>query len=185
MKTICWAYTEDGRVCRKPATVLDQQRGFLVCQEHAPNREQQTNTQTSIMSTKTKTMPVAATGATASNESSYRTNPEVEGKIDNWIKQNPKGWDYIIAMPLDRLRRTVVLNEVRQLDRRQRVENGVMQEINNDPTRKQAYDILTKDMPEEQREEIILKMEREKWRAKQSQGQTQTQTRKEGVGVGV
>ena len=23
MKAICWAYTEDGRVCRQPATVLD------------------------------------------------------------------------------------------------------------------------------------------------------------------
>ena len=57
-----------------------------------------------------------------------------------------------------------------------------MQEINNDPVRKQAYDTLTKDMPEERREEVILGMEREKWRAKQK-NQTQTQTRREGVSV--
>ncbi len=134
------------------------------------------------MSAKTKTPPAAAAGATASSEPNYRINPEVEAKIDNWIKQNPKSWDYIKAMPRDRLERTVALNEVRQLDRRQRVESGVMEEINNDPVRKQAYDILTKDMPQEQREEVILRMEREQWRAKQ-QSQGQTQTKREGVSV--
>ena len=85
-------------------------------------------------------------------------------------------------MPRDRLERTVVLNDVRKLEARQRIETGVMQEINNDPVRKQAYDILTKDMPEERREEVILGMEREKWRAKQK-NQGQTQTKREGVGV--
>jgi hypothetical protein len=111
---------------------------------------------------KTRTPPNGASGATASNEPrTYRTNPETETKIDNWINQNAKGWDYIKTMPRDRLERTVVLNEVRQIERRQRVETGVMQAINNDPTRKQAYDLLTKDMPEDQREEVILKMERE------------------------
>jgi len=85
-------------------------------------------------------------------------------------------------MPRDRLERTVVLNDVRKMEARQRIETGVMQEINNDPVRKQAYDILTKDMPEERREEVILGMERGKWRAKQKT-QHQTQTRREGVSV--
>jgi len=85
-------------------------------------------------------------------------------------------------MPRDRLERTVVLNDVRKMEARQRIETGVMQEINNDPVRKQAYDTLTKDMPEERREEVILGMERGKWRAKQKT-QGQTQTRREGVTV--
>lgn len=188
MKAICWAYTEDDRVCRKPATILDPQRGFMVCQEHAMNREQDTNIQTEndIMSTmKTKNPP---TGAETNNEPrTYRTNPETEAKIDNWISENPKDWDYIKAMPIDRLRRTLVLNDVRRLEAKQRIDGEIMSEINNDPTRRQAYDILTKDMPEEQREEFILNAEREKRRNKQQQSQsrTQTQTRREGVGVGV
>ena len=132
---------------------------------------------------KGKTPPNGAAGATAPNEPrTYRTNPEMEAKIDNWIKQNPKGWDYIKDMPRDRLERTVVLNEVRQVERRQRIENGVMQAINSDPARKQAYEILTKDMPEDQREEVILNMERQQWRAKQ-QSQGHAQTRREGVKV--
>jgi hypothetical protein len=136
-----------------------------------------------MSTTKTKPAPNGASGATASNEpQTYRIDPETETKIDDWIKRNPKGWDYIKTMPRDRLERTVVLNDVRKMEARQRIETGVMQEINNDPVRKQAYDTLTKDMPEERREEVILGMEREKWRAKQKP-QTQTQTRREGVSV--
>ena len=138
------------------------------------------------MNTKTKTPPTGANGATASNESAYRINPEFEAKIDDWIKAHPKDWDYIAAMPIDRLRRTLVLNDVRRLEARERIDGEIMTEIRNDPTRRQAYDILTKDMPEEQREEFILKAEREKRRNKQqSQGQTQTQSRKETAGVAV
>ena len=31
----CIAYTETGTICRRPATVLDTQRGGMVCEEHA------------------------------------------------------------------------------------------------------------------------------------------------------
>jgi hypothetical protein len=34
----CIAYTEAGTICRRPATVLDTQRGGMVCEEHAPRR---------------------------------------------------------------------------------------------------------------------------------------------------
>jgi len=136
-----------------------------------------------MSTTKTKPASNGAPGANAPQEqTNYRINPEVEGKIDSYIKENPKYWNYLQAMPRDRLERTVVLNDVRKIEARQRIETGVMQEINNDPVRKQAYDTLTKDMPEERREEVILGMERGKWRAKQK-NQQQTQTRREGVSV--
>jgi hypothetical protein len=132
---------------------------------------------------KNKTPPASAATTPASNEPhNYRINPEKEAKIDDWIKNNQPSWDYIKAMPLDRLRRTVVLNEVRRIENRERVDTEIIQEINNDPARKQAYDILTKDMPEEQREEVILKMEREKRWAKQ-ESQSQKQPKKEAVTV--
>jgi hypothetical protein len=132
---------------------------------------------------KNKTPSASAASAPATNEPpNYRINPEKEAKIDDWIKNNQPSWDYIKAMPLDRLRRTVVLNEVRRIETRERIENETMQEINNDPARKQAYDIVTKDLPEDQREEVILKMEREKWRAKQ-ESQGQKQPKKESVTV--
>ncbi len=135
-----------------------------------------------MSTTKTKTPPNGAPGATASTEPNYRINPEVETKIDNWIKQNPKSWDYISAMPLDRLRRTLVLNEVRQIDRQQRVREFTMNRINANPDLKRAYETLVKDVPEDQREEVMSQMARQKQRAV-ARSQTQQQTKGEAVGV--
>ena len=102
------------------------------------------------MSTTTKTRPApnGASGASAPQEPpTYRSNPEVEAKIDAYIKENPKHWTYLQGMPRDRLERTVVLNEVRQLDRQQRMREGMMKRINENPKLKQAYETLVKDVP--------------------------------------
>ena len=136
-----------------------------------------------MSTTKTKLAPNGAADATASNEPrTYRINPEVEAKIDNWINHNAKDWDYIQAMPRDRLERTVVLNEVRQLDRQQRIREGVMTRINADPKLKQAYETLVKDVPADQREEVMTQMARQKQRTV-ARSQTQQQTQAEGVSV--
>jgi NCAIR mutase (PurE)-related protein len=85
-------------------------------------------------------------------------------------------------MPRDRLERTVVLNEVRQLDRQQRMREGMMERINANPKLKQAYETLVKDVPEEQREEVMSQIARQTQRAV-SRSQGQRQTRGETVGV--
>ena len=129
------------------------------------------------MSTTTKPRPApnGAPGASAPPEANYRVNPEVEAKIDAYIKENPKHWTYLQGMPRDRLERTVVLNEVRQLDRQQRMREGMMERINANPKLKQAYETLVKDVPEEQREEVMSQIARQTQRAvSRSQGQRQT-----------
>ena len=136
------------------------------------------------MSTTTKPRPApnGASGASAPPEANYRVNPEVEAKIDAYIKENPKHWTYLQGMPRDRLERTVVLNEVRQLDRQQRMREGMMERINANPKLKQAYEVLVKDVPEEQREEVISQIARQTQRAV-SRSQGQRQTKGEAVGV--
>ena len=133
-----------------------------------------------MSTTKTKPAPNGASGANAPQEpANYRINPEVEAKIDSYIKENPKYWNYLQAMPRDRLERTVVLNEVRQIDRQQRMREGIMKRINDDPKLKSAYEILVKDVPEDQREEVMTQMARQKQRTvarSQEQRQTQGQT---------
>ena len=145
-----------------------------------------TNTTNLIMSTtKTKTPPNSSpngTGSASVEPTTYRTNPEVEGKIDAYIKENPKHWSYLQGMPRDRLERTVVLNEVRQVERQQRIRDGMMKRINNDPKLKEAYEILVKDVPEDQREEVMTQMQRQKQRVV-ARSQTQQQTRGQAVGV--
>lgn len=126
------------------------------------------------MSTPKKTPPNGATGSTSVEPAVYRTNPEVEGKIDAYIKENPKYWTYLQQMPRDRLERTVVLSEVRQLDRQQRIRDSLMKEINNNPEMKQAYETLLKNVPEDLREQVMTQMAGQAKRAvARSQRQTQ------------
>jgi hypothetical protein len=130
---------------------------------------------------KTKSPLPPGTGGNESEQPTYRQNPEVDAKIDAHIKENPKYWAYIQGMPRDRLERTLVLGEVRELDRQQRMKEGVLKQINRNPALKQAYDILVKDLPEEQREDAIAQLARQTKRTvARSQGQ---QPRRESVQV--
>jgi len=135
------------------------------------------------MSTKTKSAPNGASSANAPQEPpTYRTNPEVEAKIDAYIKENPKHWAYLQGMPRERLERTVVLDEVRQLERQQRMREGLMKKVNASPELKQAYDTLVKNVPEDQREEVMSQIARQTQRVV-SRSQTQQQTKGQGVAV--
>lgn len=130
-----------------------------------------------------KTPPNGAPSANASpDQSAYRINPEVEAKIDAHIKENPKYLAYLQGMPRDRLERTVVLNEVRQIERQQRMREGMMKKINASPELKQAYETLVKNVPEDQREEVMSQIARQTQRAV---SRTQTQQQTKGLAVGV
>ena len=148
---------------------------------HAGNLNNQQNNL--IMSTKTKTTPNGANGANAPAEPpTYRINPEVEAKIDALIKENTKSWDYLPARPRERLERTVVLNEVREIDRQQRIREGVLKQINRSPELKQAYELLVKNVTDEQKEDVIAQIGRTTRRAV-ARVQGQQQARGEAVGV--
>ena len=131
---------------------------------------------------KTSAPPSASGNAAPADQPTFRTNPEVDAKIDAYIKDNPKYWAYVQAMPRERLERTVVLNEVRELDRQQRMREGLMKRINSNPALKNAYETLVKDLPEDQKEGVIAQIARSARRAvARTQGQQQTKT--EAVGV--
>ena len=114
-----------------------------------------------VNSNKTKTPANGASAAPASeaNESrEYRNIPEIDAKIDAYIKENPKRWAYIQEMPRDRLERALALTDVQKLDRQQRLQNGTMQQINRNPELKQAYETLVKNVPEDQRDEVMAQI---------------------------
>lgn len=131
---------------------------------------------------KTSAPPGAGGDAAPTDQPTFRTNPEVDAKIDAYIRDNPKYWAYVQAMPRERLERTVVLNEVRELDRQQRMREGLMKRIDANPALKNAYDTLVKDLPEEQREGVIAQIARSTRRAV-ARSQGQQQTKGEAVGV--
>jgi hypothetical protein len=135
-----------------------------------------------MSTTRTKNPPAGDANAPASNEPNFRVNPELEAKIDDWITENPKDWKYITSMPVDRLRRTIVLNDIRKTEARERIDEEILKAVKDDPKRKQTYDDLTEGMTEENRDRFIIRAERERRMARQTQ--TQSQSRREGVGVG-
>lgn len=137
----------------------------------------------SVMSTKTKPAPTSASGdAAPSDTPTFRTNPQVDAKIDAYIKENPKYWTYVQGMPRERLERTVVLNEVREVDRQQRIRDGVMKKIEANPGLKRAYETLVKDLPDDQKDNVIAQLARTTRRAV-ARSQSQQQQKPEGVGV--
>jgi hypothetical protein len=140
--------------------------------------------QTQIIMNKPRTSapPGAGGNAAPTDQPTFRSNPEVDAKIDAYIKDNPKYWAYVQSMPRERLERTVVLNEVRELDRQQRMREGLMKRITANPALKNAYDTLVKDLPDDQKESVIAQIARSTRRAV-ARSQGQQQTRGEGVGV--
>ena len=133
-----------------------------------------------------KTKPSAPSSANGNagpgEQPTFRTNPEVDAKIDAYIKENPKYWTYVQAMPRERLERSVVLNEVRELDRQQRIREGVLKQINKNPELKQAYELLVKDLPEDQKESVIAQIGRTTRRAV-ARVQNQQEQKTDGVKV--
>lgn len=135
-----------------------------------------------MIKTKPTAPPGAGGNAAPTDSPAFRTNPEVDAKIDTYIKDNPKYWAYVQGMPRERLERSVVLNEVRELDRQQRIRVGVLKQINQNPEMKRAYDLLVKDLPEDQKEVVIAQIGRTARRAV-ARAQDQVQTRRQGVTV--
>ena len=86
----------------------------------------------------------------------FRDNPKVNARIDEYIKNNPKHWDYIQAMPRERLERALVLSEVNKLDRQQKMKDGILRKLEQNPELKQAYETLVKHLPEDQREKVMV-----------------------------
>src|SRR5262245_26282508 len=109
--------------------------------------------------------PSAGGSAAPIEQPTSRSNPQADADIDSYTKENPKCWSYVQSMPRERLERTVVLNEVRELDRQQRMREGIMKQIERNPEQKRAYEILVKDLPEDQKEVVMTQIARQARRA--------------------
>jgi hypothetical protein len=89
-------------------------------------------------------------------EPQLRENAQVNAKIDEYIKTNPKHWDYIQSLPPERMARALVLNEVQKQERTQKMREGIVRKLEQDPELKQAYQNLVKNLPEDQREQAMI-----------------------------
>lgn len=118
-------------------------------------------------------------GNGAANEPlEYRENDRINAQIDGYIKENPKHWDSIKAMPRERLERTVVWQQLRYNNRKQKLDNGLLRKVEENPELKRDYENLLKHVPEDQRDRAKVSIARTLVLS-QSRGERQ----KNGVGV--
>jgi hypothetical protein len=61
-------------------------------------------------------------------------------------------------MPRERLERSLIWNEVQKIDRQQKMRDGIMKRINANPELKQAFETLVKNVPEDQRESVMMQI---------------------------
>lgn len=116
--------------------------------------------------------------AGAPDDMAFRENPQINARIDEYIKENPKHWERIQAMPRERLERAVVLDQIQRNDRRERMQEGVLNKLNDNPEMKQHIEGLVKHLPEDQRESAMIAIASRTMQAlkpKQEQQQTQGQ----------
>ncbi len=126
---------------------------------------------------KNRTSNGDATGAAPEQgeQPQFRDNPQVNAKIDAYIEANPKHWQYIQSMPPERMARAVVLNEVNKEDRQQRMREGIMKKLDQNPEMKAAYETLVKNLPEDQREKMMTTLAARTMRAVTPREPRQTQ----------
>ena len=97
-----------------------------------------------------------ATGTEPVAESpKYRDNVEINAKIDAYIQANPKEWACIQGLPRERLERTLVLQHVNKIERRERIRASVLKQLDQNPDLKEAYRKLVKNLPADQQEKAM------------------------------
>src|SRR5688572_14454196 len=133
-----------------------------------------------------KTKPQEASNARTPDGATpqFKNNPKVDEKIDTWIKDNPERWKFFHSLPPERMGRMLVLNEINNYERRQKMNNGILKKLEQNPEAKAAYETLVKSLPEDQRERAMVSIARQTMRVTAPR-QTQAKAQAPGVGVGM
>jgi uncharacterized membrane protein YheB (UPF0754 family) len=87
-------------------------------------------------------------------------HPEIDAKIDQFIKENPEVYDKINAYTKEELVRKRILDIVNDNQRRQGYSAEVREYVENNPTVKQEVERRLKRIPEEQRETAFVRIAR-------------------------
>lgn len=90
----------------------------------------------------------------------FRENDRINAQIDAYIKENPKHWELIKAMPRERLERTVAWQQIRFNTRKQKLDDGLLRKVEGNPELKRDYENLLKHVPESQRERAKVSIAR-------------------------
>jgi hypothetical protein len=123
----------------------------------------------------------AAEGNGAANAPfELRENDRINAQIDSYIKENPKHWEALKAMPRERLERHAVWQHLRFNARKQKLDDGLLRRIEENPELKQDFEKLLERVPENQRDRARVSIART---LVLSQSRSQKQNPKSAVAV--
>ena len=100
----------------------------------------------------------ASSAGNGNEPQKFRENAEVNAKINAYIEKNPKEWAYIQGMPRERLERSLVLQAVQKLDRREKMRTSILKKLDENPEMKEAFRTLVKNLPAEQQEKAMVSL---------------------------
>jgi hypothetical protein len=87
--------------------------------------------------------------ATQENSQAFNTSPEIDQKIDEFIRKYPKQFDYYDSLPKEYLVRAAILKEIRAQRRSERTRSAILLKVNSDPEMKKSIETLVQKLPEE------------------------------------
>lgn len=82
-----------------------------------------------------------------------RENAEINAKIDKYIADNPKHWEYIKQLPVERMARMLVLSAVKNQESKARMHTAIVKKVDQDPELSASVNAAVAKLPEAQREE--------------------------------
>lgn len=88
---------------------------------------------------------------TTADDQQPKINPEIDKKIDAFIQENPKQFDYYNALPKERLVRVAILKDIQAQERTERTRSAILRKLDSDPEMKKSVETLVKNLPDDKK----------------------------------
>lgn len=99
---------------------------------------------------------VAARSRAQEQEPKARTNPEIDAKIDEFIKENPKLLEYYQGLPKEQLIRKLVLGKMQRAGYANQRNQEIIAWVEEHPEIKAKIEARVKNVPEANRQRAFL-----------------------------
>ena len=99
---------------------------------------------------------IAARGRAQEQESTVRKNPEIDAKIDEFIKENPKLLEYYQGLPKEQLIRKLILGKMQRAGYANQRNQEIIAWVEEHPEIKAKIEARVKNVPEANRQRAFL-----------------------------
>lgn len=126
------------------------------------------------MALRKNAQPAEQSQAKDSQVQQLKVNPEIDQKIDEFIQNNPKQFEYYNTLPKDRLVRVVILKDIQAQERTERTKSAILRKLDSDPEMKKSVEALVKNLPEEKKRSAMVSIAARTFRMQSQSAQQKT-----------